>query len=777
VTARFRFAIFVTTAMSVLGCAVTFAQANEKWISVRSKNFSIIGNAATQQIQEAANRLEQFRWAFSKVYPRLKLDNGKPTEIVIFRDAEAYFDFLPRRPDGSADVGVAGYFQAGEDTNYITFAVSQRQADPFSTAIHEFVHSVLDANFDRAQLPPWLSEGLAEYFETLRIDKKKVLHGESQTEHIRLLQRAGAIPLAEFLNLTTTDLKTISPERRRIYYAEAWAIVSILMSKNRSSIDSLATQNFTASAELNEAVKKLVAGSFENATAFAIDGSLPVPDAVETSDVSASAVSARLGDLLLHTGEFARSESFLRKALDADPNEPLANASLGLLLLRQEKAAEARPFLEKAVAAGSVNHLVLTGCAFSMLEPFTKNGNEIPDNAASEMGELLRRAAAIEPRYTESYRLSALIDFLRDAGLDQALSLLQRALAIKRDDPELLLLTARILLRREKIDLAREAAERVTSSSANEKQRSEASEIIKAAYEYAQARSTAQPVKMNITLGERQSLVILKRSWLTDADVAQINEDRMNNNFNRIILRAAAGESQIVGRIEQITCKSEKIVYRVRSRDGTVTMLSGTDFSSIRMSVAREGESSFQIGCDASLANELAVINYQPTLAPATDRSVGYLTAISFVPEGFRLKTFAEMIAARPVAIDDDMARRSGPSAEVNSDTIHRSIAQSLRKVHKDEQRIAGTIETIECSSGNVVFTITAMRKTYKLAQSGTSRPEIGWFTVASSQIPLTCGSGAIGATTLITYVPGAQNDTLDGIITAIEFVPDGFIP
>jgi hypothetical protein len=339
------------------------------------------------------------------------------------------------------------------------------------------------------------------------------------------------------------------------------------------------------------------------------------------------------------------------------------------------------------------------------------------------------------------------------------------------------LLTARILLRRENIDSAREAAERVTNGTATAKQKSEASEIIKTVFEYKQAQSAARPVQVDITLSERQSLVILKRSWLTDADVARIDEERINNNFNRIILRPATGEFQVVGRIEKIDCNGEKIAFRIRSNDGTPVLLGGSDFSSIRMTVAREGDSTFQIGCDASLANELAVINYRSAVAPTSDKSLGRLTAISFVPESFRLKTLTEMNAARPVAIDDDRARRFGPSAEVTSETIYRSIAQSLRKPQKGEQRVSGIIEKIDCSSGNMVFTISAEGRKYKLAQSVNARPDIGWFTVASSQVPLSCGSGPIGAPALITFTAATQQDGLDGVIKAIEFVPEGFVP
>jgi hypothetical protein len=148
-TAFFRF--FLLTAFIAACTRAASADTPNVWTSLTSENFSISGNASVVDLRRTAERLEQFRWAFSQAYPDLKLDNGRPTQIVVFRDAASYFSFLPRRADGSTDVGVAGYFQTGEDRNYITFALSTTQADPFSTVVHEYVHSLIDANFDHSE--------------------------------------------------------------------------------------------------------------------------------------------------------------------------------------------------------------------------------------------------------------------------------------------------------------------------------------------------------------------------------------------------------------------------------------------------------------------------------------------------------------------------------------------------------------------------------------------------------------------------------------------------
>ena len=226
-TALFR---LLTLSAFAFACHAVTARSADSWTSVRSKHFNIVGNASAAQLQSAAVRLEQFRWAFSHLYPQLKLDNDSRTRFIIFKDAASYFEFLPKRPDGSTDIGVAGYFQPAEDVNYITLAASDGQSDPYSTAVHEYFHSIAESNFERSQLPPWANEGLAEYFETVRVENgRSIIVGGGQNEHLRLLRHSALIPLTEFFAITAADLKAMTTERRRLYYAEAWAVVHTLI--------------------------------------------------------------------------------------------------------------------------------------------------------------------------------------------------------------------------------------------------------------------------------------------------------------------------------------------------------------------------------------------------------------------------------------------------------------------------------------------------------------------------------------------------------------------
>jgi Tfp pilus assembly protein PilF len=759
-----------------------FGQNADTWLSVRSKNFTITGNAAESDLRACAKRLEDFRWAFSQLYPQLKLDNGKATNIVLFKDSAAYAAYLPRRADGTADEGVAGYFQPGEEVNYVTLAASTGQRDPLGTAVHEWTHSVLEANIGLKTIPPWLNEGLADYFKTARVDDgRTIVVGAEIPEHLNTLRHEGLIPLAQLFAVDANGLRALPPNQRRLFYSESWFVVHELMASGRLSLKDL-PQTLPKLVVKNGAVTTLLGAdisAFEKdltntlqqtalkTTTVTSQTTLPAAE-MAVEPVSTARTQAILGDLFWHMGDAQQAETLLRKAIASDRNQPLANASLGLLLIRQDKPAEAKPLLRTAIAAGSKNGLVHYNYAYAISRDFTNNGliSSISDDGAKAIHTALDQAIVLTPNHFESYRLLALVDFIRDENLDEAIVAIRRGLELKSDDATLKLLLARILLRRGDAVTARQIAEQVAATG-DANSRSDAEEIIKVAYEYAQARSTAAPAtELTLDLAAFEGIAILKRSWLTDTDLAQIESERVNNNFNRLVIRAQTGEKQVVGHIERINCTSSDINFVVKTDGGGMTFRS-TDFANIRLTVAQEGQSTYAVGCNAKLEKVLAVLNFRPSRS-ADPNVKGEVTAISFVPDNFRLKTAGEMISARMIAIDDDVAR-SGSPVTVNQETIRRSILADLRKPKDGEVRVLGKIDTIDCSNGNTNFVIASGGKQMRLSAMPQGRTAVAWFTVASSQISLTCGSGPIAPTAIFTYAP--TNNELH----SIEFVPDGF--
>src|SRR5436190_19060608 len=123
------------------------AFAKDQWLQVRSKNFFLVGNAPEKDIRKAATKLEQFRETFRLVFGQANLSSSVPTNVIVFKSDSSYNQFKPKRGDGKIDKFIAGYFQPGEDMNYITLSVEGPEADTYGTIFHEYVHFIVNTNF------------------------------------------------------------------------------------------------------------------------------------------------------------------------------------------------------------------------------------------------------------------------------------------------------------------------------------------------------------------------------------------------------------------------------------------------------------------------------------------------------------------------------------------------------------------------------------------------------------------------------------------------------
>src|SRR5438045_3778293 len=115
-------------------CALALpAAAKDTWLSVRSKNFLLVGNASEKEIRQVGTRLEQFRDVFLRLFPHAAAGNVLPTTVVVFKSHSSYRPFKPLY-NGKPEDQVAGYFQAGEDVNYITLTPEPHGDDnPYGT--------------------------------------------------------------------------------------------------------------------------------------------------------------------------------------------------------------------------------------------------------------------------------------------------------------------------------------------------------------------------------------------------------------------------------------------------------------------------------------------------------------------------------------------------------------------------------------------------------------------------------------------------------------------
>ena len=774
-------------------CAAAVAvNAADKWISIRSKNFNLIGNGNEKDLRGVATKLEQFRETFRLLFPKVDFTGSVETNVIVFKDDRSYRPFKPKRADGKADEWVAGYFQSGEDVNYITLSTEGKDEDTYGTIFHEYVHFMIDTHFGKAQVPPWFNEGLAEYYQTFEIENdQKVYLGKLQQGHLQLLQHAKLIPFDQFFNIDNFSLHQNGHDSRSLFYAQAWALIHYLVqggqSRNLSTFISMVLNDEKPEtafrkafglgyAEMEDALEKYVRQRKFPVQWIEFKEKLTFDSSMTVSLLDDGDANAYLGDLLYHTREYGDAEKYLKMSLAEKPDQTLANTAYGMVLMRRQRFDEAKRYLERAVASNRKNHFAQYSYAYLLSrEPMDEFGyiRKIPDETAAKMRTALRAAIAAKPTFVPAYRLMAFINLVNGDDLDGALEFLKKGLDVQPGNLELTLMTAKILLRQEKYDEADKIASRVVSSAETEEMRTEAAQIVNAVAQY---RSSMAKIRRDMAeqTGSRGAPILKKRSELTPGQIADLNRENLINRLHAELPRIRPGEKRVIGRVEKLECVNGTPKYTVRTESGILN-LESKDFVSLFLLTLDVSARSVEVGCDADLSDTLTVFTYR-VAAPGAGKGDGTLLSMTFVPDFFRLKTPEEIANTRPVVIVEDQDR-SGSRIDVGQlrqETMLEALARSLRKPEPGEVRVIGTLQKIECGRKYASYLINSGGKRLTLKNDPDVAIHIVTYTRDLDGAEFRCGSGPYSTKAVVTFKPG-NDKKLDGNIIALEFVPESF--
>lgn len=789
-------AIFVTSA--------AFPQANpkDKWLKLTTPNFTIVSNSPEKEARLVATKLEQFRTAFKSLFPNAVFTSAIPTNVVVFKSSSSYKPYKPKRGDGKADEWIAGYFQPGEDVNYITLSTEGEDADVYGTIFHEYVHSLLNTTFGKSQVPPWFNEGLAEYYQTFEIREDRIVSlGKLQEGHLQLLQRSKLIPFKDFFAVTNYSLHQNGNHSRSIFYAQAWALIHYLIQgnggangenlgkflsrvMNNESPESAFQKTFGSDyATMEKALDKYVEQRSFRGTMVTFKNKLIFDDQFAVAPISTAQANAYLGDLLYHTHEFEAADLHLRKALEEEPDLSSAHTSLGLVKMRQRDFAAAKSHLERAMADDQKNHYAYYNYAYVLSrEAMDEFGyvREYPPETAKKMRESLKRSIELNPEFPDSYRMLAFVYMITGEDLDEALATLKKGVRYQPGSQQFELLMAQIYLRQEKYNEAKAIADRLAKTAEDDAMRANAAQIASTVSQYEEAKRNATLAVSADQPGGASRPILVKRSSMTDEEYAKLERDREIRNLNIMMESPAPDERRTVGRIEKVSCPRGEVTYAAVGQDGKLT-LNSKDFQSLKLMVLHEGTSDVSIGCDADIKDELVVMTYKPSGAK------NILTALHFVPPDFKLLTPEEIASAPNIIIQGgpptDLKRNAEVSAkqlaemeEKREQMMLERLSQSLRQPSDGELRLIGSVQKIECSGKEAVFQINGPGGLLKLKAPPSDQLKIVAYTPDAGGLRFSCGVSYPTLSAVVTYRPvSGRSKKLDGDLVSLEFVPSIF--
>jgi tetratricopeptide (TPR) repeat protein len=657
---------FLIIALALLLFAVSTpatVAAKETWTSVRSQNFHLVGNASEKDIRQVATRLEQFRLAFSRIFKRARLNDSVQTTVVVFKDESSYKPFNPRRN--------AGYFQPGEDVNYITLSVGTQSAanNPFAVIFHEYTHLLVKNNVSTTA-PAWINEGLAEFYSTLEIvkDGKGAEVGRPIADHIFYLREQKLLPLRTLFAVDYSSPYYNEQSKRGVFYAQSWALVHYLMLGNKGQrqpqlnryLDLInkgtnPQESFQTAfgsdievieKELREYIRRDTYSYFN----FPFEQKLESEVPVQSTALTEAQGLAYLGDLALHTHLLEQAETQLQKAVALNAADPMTQSSLGMLRMRQRRLDEAKEHLRRAVAGDAQNHLVHYYYAYALSrEGMSEMGyvdNYAPETAR-EMRAALKKAIGLKPDYAGSYSLLAFVNMVTGEQIDESIELLKRARQLAPGEDRFGLDLAQLYLRQQNIDAALKIVEPLAQNSPDPQIKANAQSLLKlitnfqeqmAKFESAREAgdrgrqgSTEDAPPRLLKQGEKSRRTEETGTPSEPDTIGMSQEEAMMRAMREAMRKPQAGELRARGVLTHIECNAKGATFYIRVGE-QILKLFGGDMSGLHMMAFTQQESGGEIACGPRKPESQVVVTYRPR-----DKG-GDLVAVEFVPASFTLE-------------------------------------------------------------------------------------------------------------------------------------------
>ena len=587
------------------------------WTGIRTPHFWVIGSVSIDELVIVASRLERFQQTLGLLFPRLALDAGASTTVVVFPSDQTYEPFKPTYK--GAATSVRGHFVAGPVASYILVTAD---AETLRTAYHEYVHVALHRVL--ASAPAWFHEGLAEFYSTFEMTfDNRVRLGGVLPEHVLLLRERGLMPLATLVAVDWDSASYNEGDKSSTFYAQSWLLVHYLLLGQHGKfagqlapfagqlIDGASLQEACARAlnstpeRLEEELRSYAAQDSFLRQLVPLSTALKPLSGASSRVVSDAEVHATLGDILLNMSRPDAAAAELNAALAADEQYPSAHASLAQILMAQGRNDDARSHLERAIASPDATWLTYFSYATVLMG---SQSQPRPGQAATIEGAL-RRAIELNPAAAAPLgQLAALLS--QDRGrLKEARQLVQQALLLAPTDERFMLIDAVIRLNASEYAAARGPLERLTRAR-DPDVRKEAADLV-----------AVVDRRLTETAGR------------TAEDVGLRLRDGISVQPERVPLfrRLQAGEQRTAGWMTALQCSDKGVAFlgRAGSRGVRLRARRITDVVLVNHSDAH-----VSVRCGQKFVNTLAVFTFSGG-SERPDGVTGTAIAIEFPPADY----------------------------------------------------------------------------------------------------------------------------------------------
>src|SRR5215510_4312036 len=164
------------------------------WVQVSSDTYIVRSSAGEERAKRVLKELEAFHQLIgTQAFRNAELPE-LPIEVLLVGDEGTLKELEPEY--NGRKISVAGYYQRGQDRDFIVLSGRVFPETLTSVVYHELTHYFLARAL--ASRPTWLNEGLAEYFSTAEIRNDEILLGAVSPDRLQVLKTASMLTLKDF---------------------------------------------------------------------------------------------------------------------------------------------------------------------------------------------------------------------------------------------------------------------------------------------------------------------------------------------------------------------------------------------------------------------------------------------------------------------------------------------------------------------------------------------------------------------------------------------------
>jgi TonB family protein len=196
------------------------------WVQVSSDTYIVKSSAGEERARRVLKELEEFHQLIGTFIFRSTDLPELPIEVLLVGDEQTLKELAPEY--NGRKVGVAGYYQRGQDRDFIVLSGRVFPDTLTNIVYHELTHYFLSRALV-PERPAWLNEGLAEYFATADIREEEITLGGLSADRMQSLRTNSMLPFKEFFAVDTNSSYYNESLKASVFYAQAWAFVHYLM--------------------------------------------------------------------------------------------------------------------------------------------------------------------------------------------------------------------------------------------------------------------------------------------------------------------------------------------------------------------------------------------------------------------------------------------------------------------------------------------------------------------------------------------------------------------